>query len=257
MNNQNQSGSIKLGFGLPPTPEYVYANRSKNCLWYFFRDEKVVAIEETALTGYITGVDLVTVERYKADSEKLRIRVRADRQYVIEAGAHSVFAHGFLDAWSVMSDAQKAGAITIEVSPGEKPTVLFCSVFDESGTLIIPGKSGQALPAHDSGLAARVKFIIGLCCEGDKAAIKAAIKLVCKESGLPERSEDFRDESQVLLLRGILFQTWADRQGKNTAELTGLMAALDELSDTEAWAQWKGAVADCKDIQALAAVGAA
>jgi len=166
MNNQNQSGSIKLGFGLPPTPEYVYANRSKNCLWYFFRDEKVVAIEEPALTGYITGVDLVTVERYKADSEKLRIRVRADRQYVIEAGSHTAFAHGFLDAWSVMNSRQKAGAITIEVSPGEKPTVLFCSVFDESGTLIIPGKSGQALPAHDSGLAARVKFIIGLCCEG-------------------------------------------------------------------------------------------
>lgn len=235
---------VKLGFGIAPRPEYVYCNRSQGCLWYFFRDEKVCPIEEKALTGYVTGVEAVSVERRGKDSGKLRIRVQADRQYILEAGAQTTFAKGFLGAWGVMSKAQKSGVVTIEVSPADREEkALFCSVYDSFGTLIVSGKVGQvdAAPVI-SPLAARVKSIVKMTKLNMAGKDAVKLKKICQDAGLPESSASFIDADQVLMLRSILFQLWADDRNKDTVQLMGLLGELDGADDAQAWDAWRGAV---------------
>ena len=88
-----------LGFGNPPKPRYVYANRQyTDCLWYFWNGAKAEhePIELNALTGKVVKLEIETKEFRGKPDDKLNLHVEADRKYVIQAGLDTLFGKGLL-----------------------------------------------------------------------------------------------------------------------------------------------------------------
>lgn len=185
-----------LGFCNPPRPKYIYCNRKYGGLWYFFQDEKMTPIEHKALHCLVISIDIVKTERNQSDSEKLRIRVQADEQYVLEAGASTSFARGFLTAWKAMTAEQRSNPVWIEPEPGDKPTVLFCKVYDFNGRQIMISKAGVG---ENGDLVDMVKEVVA----GAGMPIDR-IRALCQEAGLPDSAKDFTHIDQVNLLRSML-----------------------------------------------------
>lgn len=125
--------SVPLGFGTPPKPRYLYANRQyPDCLWYFWNggDNKHEPIAHTALTGTIEKLEIETKEfRGKADP-KVNLTIRADRTYIIQAGLDTLFAKGLLYALTKIPRDALQKPITIAVEPGETEQVLFCRIYN-------------------------------------------------------------------------------------------------------------------------------
>lgn len=130
---RSRNSSVTLGFGHPPKPRYIYANRQySDCLWYFWNgaDNQHEPIAHTALTGTIEKLEIETKEFRGKPDQKVNLTIRADRTYIIQAGADTLFAKGLLFTLSKLPHQAFQQPITIAVEPGETEQVLFCRIYN-------------------------------------------------------------------------------------------------------------------------------
>ena len=123
----------ELGFGHPPKVRYIYANRQHpDTLWYFW--DGVKKEHEPILFHALTGMveKLTTDEKeYKGKRElKINLHIRADRNYVIQSGAETMFAKGLLYTLSKLPVTAFTQPVTIAVEAGEDDQVLFCRIYN-------------------------------------------------------------------------------------------------------------------------------
>ena len=123
----------QLGFGHPPKVRYIYANRQHpGCLWYFWDGAKKEhePILFHALSGMIEKLDTEEKE-YKGKRDlKINLHIRADRNYVIQSGAETMFAKGLLYTLSKLPVAAFTQPVTITVEAGEDEQVVFCRIYN-------------------------------------------------------------------------------------------------------------------------------
>jgi hypothetical protein len=127
------SPETPLGFGEPPRPRYIYANRQyPDCLWYFWNGSKseYEPIGYHALTGLVEKIEIKTKEFKGKTEAKLNVHVKADRHYIIESGLDTLFAKGLLYTLSKIPAESFAKPITIAVEAGETDQVLFCRIYN-------------------------------------------------------------------------------------------------------------------------------
>ncbi len=125
--------SIPLGFGYPPKPRYIYANRQyPDCNWYFWNgaENKHEPISQNALTGTIEKLEIETKAFRGKPDPKMNLHIRADLPYVIQAGLETLFAKGLLFTLSKLPAQALKQPITIAVEPGETDQVLFCRIYN-------------------------------------------------------------------------------------------------------------------------------
>ncbi|MGL5061904.1 MAG: hypothetical protein ACRC62_18190 [Microcoleus sp.] len=128
-----RSSNQPLGFGHPPKPRYIYANRQySDCLWYHWNGAKNEhePIDYHALTGTIEKLEIESKEFRGKPDPKVNLHIRADRLYVIQAGFDTLFAKGLLFTLSKLPAAAFKSPITIAVEPGETEQVLFCRIYN-------------------------------------------------------------------------------------------------------------------------------
>ncbi len=128
-----RASNQQLGFGHPPKVRYIYANRHyPECLWYFWDGAKKEhePILFQALTGMIEK--LATEEKeYKGKRElKINLHIRAERNYVIQSGAETMFAKGLVYTLSKLPVAAFTQPVTIAVEAGEDDQVLSCRIYN-------------------------------------------------------------------------------------------------------------------------------
>ena len=135
---QALKGGQQLGFGHHQRPRYVYCNRSKgDCCWYFWNHDNNShePIVEGDLTGYIEKVVIHSDKQFKGkQSPKLRISVKADQKYVLEAGMDTQFAKGAISGLSQVTDFSKP--VTFFAEAGDTDTVLFCRIMQSGEALL-------------------------------------------------------------------------------------------------------------------------
>ncbi len=140
--NEMRSSKQSLGFGHPPRPRYIYANRQySDCLWYFWNGAKSEhePIEFHALTGVIEKLEIEEREFRGKPDYKVNLHVRADRNYIIQSGYDTLFARGLIFTLSKLPTEAFRQPITIAVEPGDTEQVLFCKIYNPA--------SGQAVYA--------------------------------------------------------------------------------------------------------------
>lgn len=128
-----RNSSQQLGFGHPPRPRYIYANRQyPDCLWYFWdsakKEHEPIAFH--ALTGVVERLEVEEKEFRGKPDYKVNLHIRADRNYVIQSGLETLFAKGLVYALSKLPVAAFTQAITIAVEPGDTEQVLFCRIYN-------------------------------------------------------------------------------------------------------------------------------
>lgn len=130
--------SPKLGLHSDPIGSIViYANRRNGGLWYRLDGKTPIVIEQTALTGYLTKIEIVDITRDGEVVSKLRITMECERLYLLECGANTTFAKGFLLAIATMAEELKDGLkkpISIVPQAGTREgkaenSALLCQVF--------------------------------------------------------------------------------------------------------------------------------
>lgn len=133
------SSEVQLGFGPSPRPRYVYIGDEEKSPtgWYFWDGDKADPIPETALTGYITNVELGTREYKGKENKKLLVHVSAGpRRYIIQCGFYTAFARTTLAALARLKPQHFEFPLCIETQPGEQKTV-FANVYNaENGMRI-------------------------------------------------------------------------------------------------------------------------
>lgn len=128
-----------LGFGASPRPQYIYCNRSNNCLWYWLDDDRaIVPITKTALTCYLEKLEFKQVERRGKETWKTHLHVRGDRRYILEAGYDSNFSKGLLSALATASHQWLKQPVTIEVQAADSDEVLFCRFYVNGEAIFAP-----------------------------------------------------------------------------------------------------------------------
>jgi len=128
-----RASNQQLGFGHPPRARYIYVNRQHpGCLWYFWDGAKKEhePILFQALTGIVEKLD--TEEKvFKGKRElKINLHIRAERNYVIQTGAETMFAKGLVYTLSKLPVAAFNQPVTITVEAGEDEQVVFCRIYN-------------------------------------------------------------------------------------------------------------------------------
>lgn len=133
-----KANAPKLGFTEPPTPVWIYANRSNGCNWYRVKDGNPEPIAHLALTGYLEKVEIEMVERRNKEAEKFRLYLKGDRPYVVESGKDTHFTKGIVAALALMTPSQLKQPITIMPQAGSDDSVLFCKIFSAGQGIFAP-----------------------------------------------------------------------------------------------------------------------
>ena len=130
VNNSTQS---KLGFHDAAGVTRVYCNRSNGCLWYTLANGSTpIAIQSTALTGYVRELKFERKLRRGKQVSKLLLTIEADGLYQLESGYDSHFSKCVLSAIALLTPQQLIQPVTIAVSPGNDDNVLFARVYTGS-----------------------------------------------------------------------------------------------------------------------------
>lgn len=120
----------ELGFGPSPNRTYVFVNRSQGCNWYSLSmDGKPEPIVHSALTGYIVGLEIRSVQRRGQPVDKLHLHMQADRYYILEAGVQSTFSKGAIASLVTLKPEDLLQPITVEPVAGDSGEVLFARLF--------------------------------------------------------------------------------------------------------------------------------
>jgi hypothetical protein len=129
LENLNPKVAMPLGFGNPPSSQYIFVgSEPEQGLWYFLgEDSKKNYIPQKALTGTIKKLEVVHREYKKQELVKLDITIESDRTYVVRTGFGTVFCKGLLLALNTLNQLDKP--LIIAVAPGEE-TVVFARVYD-------------------------------------------------------------------------------------------------------------------------------
>lgn len=128
-----RSSKQDLGFGHPPRPRYIYANRQySDCLWYFWNGAKSEhePIEHHALTGVIEKLEIEEREFRGKPDYKVNLYMRADRAYIIQSGFETLFSRGLVYTLSKLPVEAFRQPITVSVEPGDTEQVLFCRIYN-------------------------------------------------------------------------------------------------------------------------------
>ena len=107
---------------------FVYLNRTKcdGYLWYTRADDINTGIPERSLRGIIQGFAWETVERKERPTTKVRVRIKADRDYVLEAGLDSNAGQSLVKSLYALGKCSEA--IVLSVSPGTSESVMFVGI---------------------------------------------------------------------------------------------------------------------------------
>ena len=87
-------------------------------------------IEFHALTGIFERLEIEQKEFRGKPDYKINLHIRADRNYVIQAGYETLFAKGMLHTLSKLPITAFTKPITIAVEPGDTEQVLFCRIYN-------------------------------------------------------------------------------------------------------------------------------
>jgi hypothetical protein len=130
--------TIKLGFGKIPQPEFIFisGDHSKTG-WHRwdFTEEKAIAIEEPALTGYITGIAAQTISNSHGEHEKLRVAINAGPDnFVLQTGfdrtkGPTAFARGLLAALATIAPEDNKRPLTIHPEIADNKKSIFAKVY--------------------------------------------------------------------------------------------------------------------------------
>lgn len=107
----------------------IYCNRHNGCNWYTLNNGEPTPIQATALTGYLKAIKFEATERRGKPVHKLLTTIAADRLYILESGHDSHFSKGLLAAIATLRPQDLLQPITIQPSPGDEDTVLFCRLY--------------------------------------------------------------------------------------------------------------------------------
>ena len=107
---------------------FVYLNRTKcdGYLWYTRDNDINTGIPERSLRGIIQGFAWETVERKERPTTKVRVRIKADRDYVLEAGLDSNAGQSLVK--SLYALGKSNSPIVLSVSPGTSESVMFVGI---------------------------------------------------------------------------------------------------------------------------------
>lgn len=158
---QAQKSPAPLGFGHPPKPRYIYANRQyADCLWYFWNGAKNEhePIEHHAITGVITKLEIETKEFRGKPDPKVNLHIKADRPYVIQSGLDTLFAKGLVFTLSRLPKSAFSQPITIAVEPGETEQVLFCRIYNPEKGEAVYAPYGEDVDWADTIAKAQAKI---------------------------------------------------------------------------------------------------
>ena len=125
--------AVPLGFSAPPKPRFIYANRQyPDCLWYFWDSAKNEhePIEATAITGFVEKLEIEEKEFRGRTEMKINLTLRADRNYIIQAGFETIFARSLLQTLAKLPAEAFRQPIMIAVEPGDTEQVLFCRIYN-------------------------------------------------------------------------------------------------------------------------------
>ncbi|GEM_PF-585604 len=120
----------RLGFSDNFGTTRIYCNRSNGCLWYTLANGSTpVAIQQTALTGYLRELKFERVQRRGKEVCKLLLTIEADGMYLLESGHDSHFSKCVLSAIASLDHKQLKQPVTIAVAPGQDEAVLFSRLY--------------------------------------------------------------------------------------------------------------------------------
>jgi hypothetical protein len=107
---------------------FVYLNRTKcdGYLWYTRDNDINTGIPERSLRGTIMGFAWETVQRKERPTTKVRLRIKADRDYVLEAGLESNAGQSLVKSLYALRQTEKP--IVLSVSPGTSESVMFVGI---------------------------------------------------------------------------------------------------------------------------------
>jgi len=123
---------VSVGFGNPPTPEYIFVSNEGDYLWYFYDADKNqhIAINQKALTGVIKELRITHKEFKGKEQTKLDVHVVADKPYVLRSGLETFFAKGLLLGLNTLDEQKIKSPLTISVAPGrDAAKVVFCNLY--------------------------------------------------------------------------------------------------------------------------------
>lgn len=136
---------IQLGLGKPPVRRFLFIQqdeRDPSMCWHELdfstTPPKQIAVPESAITGYFTGLRLKEVASERHGSKwKLDIYMDAGEPFALRSGADTTFSRNVLLALATIDDPlQLAEPFTIAVSPGEKKNVFAAVYFAKTGQRI-------------------------------------------------------------------------------------------------------------------------
>lgn len=107
----------------------IYCNRQHGSLWYTLTNSEPSPITATALTGYLLSLRFEKCDRRGKEVHKLLATIQADRLYILESGHDTHFSKGLMASVATLTPQQLQQPVTIQPSPGDDESVLFCRVW--------------------------------------------------------------------------------------------------------------------------------
>jgi plasmid maintenance system killer protein len=129
----SNSDETSLGFSDFTGDRWIYIgdDDSSDTPWYFFINNEKLFISQSCLTGFLTGIEVMSREFKGKTNRKLLVKIKADQSYVIQVGLKTVFAKGLLLGLEKFTQEYdfKSIPVSIVAKKGDSENVNFCSIF--------------------------------------------------------------------------------------------------------------------------------